>query len=59
MTRGAALTRALLATLATPVTWPLALAAFLLRGGILVFTLPILVLPTPVGLGNVLAPTIT
>ena len=59
MNRGSALTSALLATLATPVTWPLALAAFLLRGGIVVFALPILVLPTPVGLGNFLAPTLT
>lgn len=58
MSRGAALTGALLTTLATPVTWPLALAVFLLRGGILLVALPIVVLPTPVGLGNVLAPTI-
>lgn len=59
MSRGAALTGALLATLASPATWPLALAAFLLRGGLLVVALPIVVLPTPVGLGNVLAPTLT
>ena len=59
MSRGAALTGALLATLATPATWPLAFAAFLLRGGILLVTIPIVVLPTPVGLGNVLAPWIT
>lgn len=59
MSRGAALTGALLVTLATPATWPLALAAFLVRGGLLVVALPILVLPTPVGLGNILAPTLT
>ena len=59
MSRGAALTGALLITLATPVTWPLALAAFLLRGGIALVTIPIVVLPTPVGLGNVVAPTLT
>jgi hypothetical protein len=59
MTRGAALRGALLVTLDTPATWPLALAAFLLRGGLLVVALPILVLPSPVGLGNVLAPTLT
>jgi len=59
MSRGVALTGALLITLATPATWPLALAAFLLRGGILLVTLPIVVLPTPVGLGNVVAPTLT
>ena len=59
MSRGAALGGALLVTLASPATWPLALAAFLLRGGLLVVALPILVLPTPVGLGNLLAPTLT
>lgn len=59
MSRGAALTGALLVTLASPATWPLALAAFLIRGGLLVVALPIVVLPTPVGLGNILAPTLT
>ncbi len=59
MRRGAALTGALLATLATPATWPLALAAFLVRGGFLVVTLPIVVLPTTVQLANVLAPSLS
>ncbi len=59
MNRGAALSGALLVTLASPATWPLALAAFLLRGGLVVVALPIIVLPTPVGLGNVLAPSLT
>ena len=59
MNRGAALTGALLVTLASPATWPLALAAFLLRGGLVVVAFPILVLPTPVGLGNLLAPSLT
>ena len=59
MSRGAALTGALLVTLALPATWPMALAAFLIRGGLLIVALPILVLPTPVGLGNILAPTLT
>lgn len=59
MNRGAALSGALLVTLASPATWPLALAAFLLRGGLIVVAAPILVLPTPVGLGNLLAPTLT
>lgn len=58
MRPGAALTGALLATLATPATWPLALAGFLLRGGIILVVLPIVVLPSPVGLGNLLAPTL-
>ena len=56
MRLGAALTGALLTTLATPLTWPLALATFLLRGGFLLVLLPIVVLPSPVGLGNLLAP---
>ncbi len=56
MRLGAALTGALLTTLATPLTWPLGLATFLLRGGFLLVLLPIVVLPSPVGLGNLLAP---
>jgi hypothetical protein len=56
MRPGAALTGALLATLASPATWPLGLATFLLRGGFVLVVLPIVVLPSPVGLGNVLAP---
>ncbi len=59
MNRGAALFRALLATLGTPATWPLALATFLIRGGIALVLVPILVLPTTVGIGNVVAPTLT
>lgn len=58
MNRGAALTEALLTTLATPATWPMALAALLLRGGLVLVLAPILVLPSPVGLGNLLAPTL-
>lgn len=58
MSRGAALTGALLTTLATPATWPIALAVFLLRGGLVLVVLPIVVLPSPVGLGNLLAPAL-
>jgi hypothetical protein len=58
VSRGAALTGALLTTLATPATWPIALAVFLLRGGLLVVVVPIVVLPSPVGLGNLLAPAL-
>lgn len=57
MSAGVALS-ALLVTLARPATWLLALAAFLLRGGLLLVALPIVVLPSPVGLGNLLAPTL-
>lgn len=59
MSPGAALVEALLITLATPATWSLALATFLLRGGLLVVVLPIVVLPSPVSLGNVLGPALT
>jgi hypothetical protein len=57
--RGAALVGALLVTLATPVTWLLGLGAFLVRGGIVLVALPVVVLPTPVGLANLLGPTLT
>lgn len=59
MNRGAALVGALLVTLATPASWPLAAGAFLLRGGIALVVLPIVVLPTPVGLANALGPVVT
>lgn len=58
MISGAALTGALLITLATPAIWPLALATFLVRGGLLLVVFPIVVLPSPVGLGNLLGPTL-
>lgn len=58
MTLGSTLGTALLVTLTRPMTWALALAAFLLRGGIVWFLVPILVLPSPVGLANALGPTI-
>jgi hypothetical protein len=56
--RGAALTGALLATLDTPATWPVALAAFLVRGGFVLVVVPIVVVPTPVGFANVFAPAL-
>jgi len=40
---------AIAATLTTPEWWAMALAAFLVRGGVLVVLLPILALPTPAG----------
>ena len=58
MTRGTALRGAFLATIAEPATWALALAGFLVRGGVILVALPVLVLPTPVGIGNVLAPSL-
>jgi hypothetical protein len=53
---GATLSRSLLAVLARPSTWPLALLGFLVRGGWLLIVAPIVVVPTPVGLANVIAP---
>jgi hypothetical protein len=53
---GATLVGALLAVLDRPTTWPLALAGFLIRGGWLLVVAPIVVLPTAVGLANVVAP---
>lgn len=54
--------RAQLASLAVvvdrPRWWLLALAGFLVRGGMLVFLLPIVILPTPAGLANAVAPSL-
>ena len=38
--------------------WPIALAGFLARGGIVLFLLPIVVIPTPSGIADVIAPAI-
>lgn len=58
MSVGAILVSSLLATLSHPSAWPVALAGFLVRGGIVVFLVPIIVLPSPVGLSDLIAPTI-
>jgi hypothetical protein len=55
---GSGLVAALSVTTARPATWPLALGAFLLRGGMVLVLLPIVVLPTPVGVGNLVAPAV-
>lgn len=57
-TRGATLA-ALLTALSRPSWWILALAGFLVRGGILLFLLAIVTLPSPLALSNVLGPIIT
>jgi len=49
---------ALFAVLGRPAWWSMALAAFLVRGGILLALLPIVALPTPAGLANMFSPTI-
>jgi hypothetical protein len=53
---GATLTASLLAVLERPSTWALALVGFLVRGGWLIVLAPIVVLPTAVGIANVVAP---
>jgi hypothetical protein len=52
-------TAAALTVLAHPVMWPVALAGFLARGGIFALLLPIVVLPTPSGIADVIAPALT
>lgn len=59
MTVGATLVASLLATLNRPATWALALATFLLRGGFVLVVAPIVVLPSAVGVGNVLTPLLS
>lgn len=58
MSRGAALLASLLVTLDRPTWWVLALAGFLARGGLVLFVLPIVVLPTPLGLANDVDPIV-
>jgi hypothetical protein len=59
VTVGATLVASLLAVLERPATWPLALLGFLVRGGLLVVLAPIIVLPTAIGLANIVAPVLT
>ena len=59
MSWGAGLLASLLVVLPRPESWVVALASFLVRGGLLVFLVPIVVLPSPVGLANILGPTLT
>lgn len=59
MTVGATLIASLLATLARPATWALALATFLVRGGYLLVLAPIVVLPSAVGVSNVVTPLLS
>ena len=53
-----ALVGAALIALARPAAWALALAGFLARGGIVALLLPIVVVPTPSGVADVIAPAI-
>lgn len=56
MSTTGSLTAALLATLTRPGWWAMALAGFLVRGGLLLVLLPIVRLPTTAGLANELGP---
>lgn len=58
MSRGAAFLASLLATISRPAWWAFALAAFLIRGGFVLFVLAIVVLPSPLALSNIVAPFI-
>lgn len=59
MIPGASLTSSFLLALAKPRWWLLALASFLVRGGILAMVLPIVTLPTPSGVTNAFGPAVT
>ena len=59
MTLGATLVASLMVSLTRPATWPLALATFLLRGGVALVLVPIIVLPSAVALGNLLTPLVS
>lgn len=59
MTVGATLVASLLAVLERPATWPLALLGFLVRGGFVLVLAPIIVLPTAIGVANLVAPILT
>lgn len=59
MSVGAALVASFLVTLARPATWSLALAAFLVRGGVVLVLAPIVVIPSAVGVANAVGPILT
>jgi hypothetical protein len=58
VSRSAAFFASLLVSLGRPTWWLLALAGFLARGGIVLAILPIVSLPSPLGLSNLVAPVI-
>jgi hypothetical protein len=58
MSRSGVFFASLLVSLGRPTWWLLALAGFLARGGILLAILPIVNLPSPLALSNVVAPVI-
>jgi len=58
MSWGGAMVAAFLAALARPPWWALALASFLLRGGVLAVLVPIVTLPTVATLSSLASPTL-
>jgi hypothetical protein len=58
VSRSAAVLASLLVTLGRPAWWVLALSTFLVRGGLLLFLLPIVAIPSPLAVSNVVAPLI-
>jgi hypothetical protein len=58
VSRSAAFFASLLVSLGRPAWWVLALAGFLARGGIILAVLPIVSLPSPLGLSDIFAPAI-
>ena len=58
MTLARRLASALEAAASDPGTWPLGMLGFLARGGLIVLALPILTLPTPVGIATLLGPQV-
>jgi len=56
---GATLGASLMVILANPATWVLGLVTFLLRGGLLIVLAPIVVIPSILGVANVVAPALT
>ena len=59
MRHGAAVSASFLAALEHPAVWALTLCAFLIRGGLVLVVAPIIVIPSAVGLANILGPTVT
>ena len=55
---GSAVVRGVDLLLGRPALWPIALAGFLARGGFVLLLVPILPIPTAVGLANSLGPTV-
>lgn len=56
MSRSAAILASLLVTLGRPSWWAIALAAFLVRGGVVLALVPIVVLPSPLAISSLVAP---